>query len=407
MLNVITPEEVLNVIENSFSALNKPSETVSLFDALSRILSMDITANEFVPDFRRSTVDGYALRAADTFGCSDSLPALLNFAGEVFMGEDAKFAINAGECAAVPTGGAVPEGADSVQMIEFSENYGDGTIGILKSTAPGNNMIFRGDDVKPGDVVLKKGRRLQPQDIGALAALGITEVNVVPSVRVGILSTGDELVSPEAKPSAGQVRDVNSALVAAVLAQAGASVICYGIIRDDETLLTEAVKKALSECDMVMISGGSSVGTKDATCRVIDSCGEVLFHGIAMKPGKPTIFGKADSKPIIGLPGHPVAAMFCTHLFVCPLMYRLEGRQWHRRTITARLSENISANHGRAQYNGVRLINDKSGTVAVPIRGKSGLITTLAGSDGYFCIPRDCEGFAAGQEIPVTILATD
>jgi len=179
MLNVITPEEVLNVIKTNFSPLYNELQTVGLDEALGRVLSEDIIANEYVPDFCRSTVDGYALRACDTFGCSDSLPALLNYAGEVFMGEEAKFSILPGQCGAVPTGGAVPDGADSVQMIEFSENYGDGTIGILKSTAPGNNMIFRGDDVKPGDVVLKKGRKLQPQDIGALAALGVTQVNVV------------------------------------------------------------------------------------------------------------------------------------------------------------------------------------------------------------------------------------
>ena len=407
MLNVITPEEVLNVIKTNFSPLYNELQTVGLDEALGRVLSEDIIANEYVPDFCRSTVDGYALRACDTFGCSDSLPALLNYAGEVFMGEEAKFSILPGQCGAVPTGGAVPDGADSVQMIEFSENYGDGTIGILKSTAPGNNMIFRGDDVKPGDVVLKKGRKLQPQDIGALAALGVTQVNVVPKIRVGILSTGDELVPPYEQPGMGQVRDVNSALVGAVMTQAGAVITQYGIVRDNETTLLSAVKKALEECDIVMISGGSSVGTKDATSRVIESCGELLFHGIAMKPGKPTIFGRSGSKPIIGLPGHPVAAMFCTHLFVCPLLYQLEGRIWNRRTINALLSESISANHGRAQYNGVRLVNKDEAVVAVPIRGKSGLITTLAGSDGYICIPRDCEGFSAGQQIPVTILATD
>ncbi|MBR5261861.1 MAG: molybdopterin molybdotransferase MoeA [Oscillospiraceae bacterium] len=407
MLSVVTPEEVHKTIATEFEALRSPAQTVSLSDALGRVIREDISACEYVPNFCRSTVDGYALRASDTFGCSDALPAILNLAGEVFMGESASFSIAPGECAIVPTGGEVPEGADSVQMIEFSENYGDGTIGIYKSTAPGNNMIFRGDDVKPGDTVLKAGRALQPQDIGALAALGITEVEVSPRIKAGIISTGDELVPASEKPGAGQVRDVNSALVAAVMKQAGAEIKCYGIIRDDENLLLSAVKTALAECDIVMISGGSSVGTKDATCRVIEHCGEVLFHGIAMKPGKPTIFGKVGNKPIIGLPGHPVAAMFCTHLFACPLLYKLEGRAWNRRSITAQLTENISANHGRAQYNGVRLVEDGSTLKAIPIRGKSGLITTLAGSDGYICIPRDCEGYSAGQEVYVTILATD
>ncbi|MBR2917095.1 MAG: molybdopterin molybdenumtransferase MoeA, partial [Clostridia bacterium] len=276
MLSVVTPDEVHKIINSEFHPLDMPAQAVSLGDALGRVLFEDITAEEYVPDFCRSTVDGYALRASDTFGCSDSLPAILNLAGEVLMGESANFAINSGECGIVPTGGEVPEGADSVQMIEFSENYGDGTIGIYKSTAPGNNMIFRGDDVKPGDVVLKSGRALQPQDIGARAAMGITEVKVAPRVRVGIISTGDELVPASEKPGAGQVRDVNSALVAAIMAHAGASVRQYGIIRDDENLLHSSVKRAIEECDIVMISGGSSVGTKDATSRVIESCGELL-----------------------------------------------------------------------------------------------------------------------------------
>ena len=408
MLQVKTPDEALDIIRSAFVPLDRPPEAVPLSAALGRVLARDVTADAWVPDFCRSTVDGYALRAADTFGCSDALPAQLLLAGEVRMGEGAGLSLEPGQCAAVPTGGEVPQGADAVQMLELCEDYGDGTIGVLKSVAPGHNMIFRGDDVKPGDRVLPAGRRLEPQDIGALAAMGVTGVPVLPRLKVGVISTGDELVEPEYAPAAGQVRDVNGPLVCALLAQAGAVPEFYGIIPDQEDRLTRTVEQALEECDVVILSGGSSVGEKDAAYRVMSSLGDVLFHGIAMKPGKPTLLGRtASGKAMVGLPGHPVAALFCTHLFVRALLARLEGRALRRRQVTARLTEEVSANHGRAQYSGAILRESSQGLEALPIRGKSGLITTLAGADGYFCIPRDCEGFPAGTQVLVNIFIAD
>ena len=293
-------------------------------------------------------------------------------------------------------------------MLELCEDYGDGTIGVLKSVAPGHNMIFRGDDVKPGDRVLPAGRRLEPQDIGALAALGVVSVPVVPRLRVGVISTGDELVPPECIPAAGQVRDVNGPLVCALLEQAGALPRFYGIVPDQENRLTRTVERALESCDGVILSGGSSVGEKDAACRILSALGEVLFHGIAMKPGKPTLLGRtASGKAMVGLPGHPVAALFTTQIFVRALLARLEGRTLRQRQVTARLTEKVSANHGRAQYNGAILRQGPEGLEALPVRGKSGLITALAGADGYFCIPRDCEGLPAGARIPVHIFTAD
>ncbi|MBM6926872.1 gephyrin-like molybdotransferase Glp [Pseudoflavonifractor phocaeensis] len=408
MLNVKTPDEALEIIRTAFAPLDLPPETVPLAAALGRVLALDVTADAWVPDFHRSTVDGYAVRASDTFGCSDALPAQLILAGEVRMGEGAGLTLAPGHCAAVPTGGGVPQGADAVQMLELCEDYGDGTIGVLKSVAPGHNMIFRGDDVKPGDRVLPAGRRLEPQDIGALAALGVISVPVVPRLRMGVISTGDELVPPECIPAAGQVRDVNGPLICAMLEQAGALTRFYGIIPDQEDRLTRTVEEALEACDGVILSGGSSVGEKDAACRIMSALGEVLFHGIAMKPGKPTLLGRtASGKAMVGLPGHPVAALFTTQLFVRALLVRLEGRTMRQRQVTARLTEAVSANHGRAQYNGAILRQGPEGLEALPIRGKSGLITTLAGADGYFCIPRDCEGFPAGAQIPVYLFTAD
>lgn len=402
MLHVKTPEEVLALIEAEFEAV-AGTEMVSLSAAMGRILAEDIAATEYVPDFDRSTVDGYAVRARDTFGCTDAIPAILPLQGEVLMGEGAEFALNPEECVAVPTGGAVPKGADSVVMVEYTEDYGDGTIGISKSAAPGQNMIFRGDDVFPGKVVLEQGRVLSSQDIGALAAIGRVQVPVAKKLKIGVISTGDELVPPEQTPGPGQVRDVNSPMLEAMLTAFGAEVINYGIVIDDEALLSEKVHKAVAECDAVLLSGGSSVGVKDAACRIIESMGSLLMHGIAIKPGKPTILGKTGAKPLVGLPGHPVAAYFITKIFILPLLCRLTGRKQESYTTTARVTESISANHGRAQVHCCRLESRDGALWASPIRGKSGLITTLAGADGYFIIDRDCEGLPQGAQVQVFV----
>ena len=402
MLHVKTPEEVLALIETEFEKISH-TEQVSLAEAMGRVLAEDIAATEYVPDFNRSTVDGYAVRSRDTFGCTDAIPAILTLQGEVLMGQGADTALQADGCIAVPTGGAVPEGADAVVMVEFTEDYDDGTIGMLKSVAPGQNMVFRGDDVYPGKPVLEKGRVLSSQDIGALAAIGRVQVPVVKKLTVGVISTGDELVSPAEVPGPGQVRDVNSPMLEAMLGAFGVRVINYGIVIDDEDLLREKVEKAAAECDAVLLSGGSSVGVKDAACRIIESMGKLLLHGIAIKPGKPTILGKTGVKPLVGLPGHPVAAYFITKLFVLPLLSRLMGREQAAYTTTAKVTENISANHGRAQYHCCRLERKDGELYAYPIRGKSGLITTLAGADGYFCIDRDCEGLPKFAQVQVTI----
>ena len=398
MLNVLTPDEVMELIESEFSPLEE-SEEICYRDALGRTLSKDIKATEYVPDFNRSTVDGYALRAADTFGCTDAIPAILTLAGEVLMGKGADFVLPEGSCAYVPTGGAIPDGADCAVMIEYSEDYGDGTIGIMKPGAPGLNMIYRGDDVFPGKTILEKGRTITASDIGALAANGIVSVKVAKKCKIGIISTGDELVPPEEKPAEGQVRDVNTPVLEALFRSCGAETVCYGIAVDDRDLLKRKVEQALDECDAVILSGGSSVGVKDATHDIIESLGKMLLHGIAVKPGKPTIMGRSGNKPIIGLPGHPAAAYFVAKTFVVPVINRLTGRTDECHRVKAVLAESVGANHGRSQYNAVRIRDG----VAYPIRSKSGLITQLAGADGYMCIDRDCEGLEKGTEIEVYI----
>jgi molybdopterin molybdotransferase len=408
MLSVKTPEEVLRLIQET-PLETPPACQVPISEGLGRVLAEDIVSGEFVPDFNRSTVDGYAVRAADTFGASESIQAILPVSGEIRMGDAAPGELPAGTCMAVPTGGDVPEGADAVVMLEYTESYGDGTVGVTKPAAPGENLIFRGDDAAPGAVLMKAGKQLAPHDIGALAALGISRIMVRQKPRVGIISTGDELIDYGEKPQKGQIRDVNSALLAAVVLESGGSPKQYGILRDDAAILEDTVLKAARECDMVLVSGGSSVGTKDATARVIGQNGTLLFHGIAMKPGKPTILGVVGGKPVFGLPGHPVAAYFVASLFIRPMIAKLLGTEFKTHTVSARLATAVSSNHGRAEYLGVRL--DTPGypmatpglPTATPLRGKSGLIVTLTGSDGYMVIPRDCEGLAKGTEIQVTL----
>ena len=400
MLEVKTPEEVLRLIEKEFKPLGQ-TESVPLSAALGRVLAEPITAQEYVPDFDRSTVDGYACRAADTFGCSDAIPAILNLAGEVLMGQGADFALSRDSCVYVPTGGAIPKGADCAVMLEYTEDYGDGTVGIMKPGAPGMNLIFRGDDVFPGKEILPAGRVLTAQDIGALAAIGRISVPAARRVKVGVISTGDELVPPNKTPGPGQVRDVNAPLLTAMLEAFGAEAVSYGIVVDDEALLRRKMQDAARDCDAVILSGGSSVGVKDAACRIIESMGELLLHGIAIKPGKPTILGKAGNKPLIGLPGHPVAACFVAQLFVLPLLGRLMGRKREEYTVTAELTESLGANHGREQINACHLNWEGGKLLASPIRSKSGLITQLAGADGYFIISRDCEGLPKGAQVHV------
>lgn len=288
-------------------------------------------------------------------------------------------------------------------MLEYTEDYGDGSIGVMKAGAPGMNVIFRGDDVCPGKTILRSGRVLTAPDIGALAAVGKTAVPVIRKLKVGLISTGDELVPPGQKPGSGQVRDVNTPLLTALFTGGGVQVIHYGIVADEERLLRNTMRQALDMCDGVVLSGGSSVGMKDATCRLIQEMGELLFHGIAIKPGKPAILGKAGNKPLVGLPGHPVAAYFVAQLFVLPLLSRLMGREQRQYPVTAELAESVAANHGRAQVNACRLETRGNQLTAVPIRSKSGLITQLAGADGYFIIDRDCEGLPKGAMVQVYV----
>jgi len=409
LLDVKTRNEALDIINLNFPSAKMTesfcSEKVGILDSTGRILHADITAKENVPGFNRSTVDGYAVLSADTFGCSESNPAILILKGEILMGESADRLLEPGTCLVVSTGGEIPENADAVIMHEYTEDYENGMIGFQKPAAPGNNIIFKDDDAAIGDVVLKAGTLITPRVTGMLAALGCTTAEVRCRPIVAVISTGDELVPVSTVPKSGQVRDVNTTMLFAAIVKFGAEVKDFGIIKDDEKTIRTAMLEAAEISDIVLISGGSSAGTRDMTAKVIESEGELLLHGIAIKPGKPTILGKVKEKPVFGLPGHPVAAYMVTELFVRPLITRMTGvekarkTEQKRKTTKVKLSEAISSNHGREEYIAVKI--DEEGT-AHPVKGKSGLISNLADADGYICIPGDTEGLKKGAEIILT-----
>ena len=400
MLQVLPLEDANKLLEQHFITI-LPTETVPLSDALYRTLSEDLKSPAYVPDFTRSTVDGYAVRAADTFGCSEAIPALLRCIGSIEMGQAASFSLSAGECAYVPTGGALPEGADAMVMVEYTEPLAGGLIAIQKPSAPAAHLIFRGDDVKPEDPIFPRGTLLQPQHIGLLAALGMTGIPVYQKPRVAVLSTGDEIVPPEtASLAMGQMRDVNGPLLTAALCDCGAVPLPCGIVPDNPAILKEAIQNAFKQADVVLFSGGSSVGTRDAAASVLENLGDVLFHGIAIKPGKPTLAAMVQGKPVLCLPGHPVAVHFLFSLLVKPMLLRMMGRKESFMTLSAVCTVAIPSNHGREECIAVRLTDGK----AVPLMGKSGLISTLCHADGYLRIPRNTEGIAAGETVQVTLL---
>jgi len=399
MLNVITVSEAQQLIAEKFGQLRMPDEQVLLEGALGRVLAQDCVATEFVPDFNRSTVDGYAVRAQDVFGCSDSIPALLIQIGEAHMGEHTTLTIHSGECVYVPTGAEIPAGADCVITLEDTEPLGDGTIAVYKPVPPGTNLIFRGDDVKPGDLVLPAGRRLNVADIGALAALGQTSVFVRQAPRVAVISTGDEIVAPGEPLPMGKIRDVNAPMLLALAQEAGAIADFIGIIPDSVPDVRAALEKTLVGHDLVLLTGGTSVGVKDAVPQVVAELGELLVHGLAVKPGKPTLFGQVGGKPVFGLPGNPVAAYFMAYLLVRPLLASMLGTHFDERKVSLPVARNVPSNHGREEYMPVVIREGK----AQPIASKSGLITTLANTDGFLCIPRDKEGLRQGEVVEVTL----
>ena len=373
-------------------------EEIPLEAALSRVLARDVLADIDIPGFDRSTVDGYAVIAADTTGASEAIPAMLQCRGRVLMGKANADRISPGTCWYVPTGGALPEGADAVVMIEHAEQIGDDIL-VHRPVAPGENVVLRGEDCEGGKTVLERGRMLSPREIGVVAAIGADRVCVMKTPKVGIISTGNEVVPITSTPGPGEVRDANSYLAGTFVAERGCHPVYFGIVRDERAALRQVISSALDQCDVVLISGGSSKDERDNTAAVIEELGEVLVHGIALAPGKPTIIGTARGKPVIGLPGHPASAFVVLVAIVEHLLAAMLGVTVARRTVRARLTQNIPSTRGREDYIRVSLRDGE----ATPVFGKSGLLNTLVRSEGLVRIPASSEGFEVGEEVEVIL----
>ena len=399
MLQVLTLDEARVLLLNIAEKVEKTTERARLSGLFGRVLAEDVFANEDLPSFRRSAVDGYAVRASDTFGASAAQPALLHLCGEVNMGERAGFALESGACAAVFTGGELPDNADAMVMLEEAERLPNGMVAAERAAAPGNHIVYRGDDAKRGALLLPAGRRLFARDVGLLAAFGCSEAGVFARPRVGIVSTGDELIDPAETPQGAQVRDANGPMLAAACTQAGAEARFWGRVPDDEEALLSAMRLCANQSDLMLVSGGSSAGARDAVARCLGRLGSVFFHGLALKPGKPALAGLIGRTIVIGLPGHPAAAYLVFHALVLPLLAALAGETYCERTAAAELTEPAPSNHGREEL----LLVSLNGGEAKIVHSKSGLVSPLSRADGYVRIPRDAEGLQKGARVKVIL----
>ena len=392
-----------NIPEQSFAV-----EKLKTSEAAGHVLALPVVSNESLPAFSRSSVDGYAVKARDTFGASESLPVYLSEIGEVPMGGEPEFSLDSTQTAVIHTGGMLPEGADAVVMIEYTQIPQPGEVEILKSVASQENVILKGEDVSPGMEVLPAGIRMRPAEIGGMLALGIVEADFVRKPRIGIISSGDEVISPDQTPRTGQVRDINSFTLSALVQKSGGEAVNYGIVSDKKEDLKVTLEKAHQECDVALVTAGSSASTRDLTSIVIQELGEpgVLVHGVNVRPGKPTILAVCNGKPVIGLPGNPVSALVIANLFLVPVIERLSGlkKKEAKAIVKARLKINVPSLSGREEWMPVLLEHTSQGYLAEPIFYKSNLIFALARADGLMRVSADAVGLEAGHELEVLLL---
>lgn len=392
--------------EYASPALRKETE-VALEKAEGCVLATDIVCSEPIPDFRRSTVDGYAVKSLDTQGAGESIPVFLEIIEEIAIGVEPEKTLLAGQCAYVPTGGAIPEGADAMVMIEYTELLDNTLVAIYESAAVGKGVVQIGEDAKQGTLLLTKGTLLSPKEIGVLASLGMEKVIVYQPWQVTIISTGDELRKPGEIKGKCQIYDVNTYTIGAQVKQAGMEIIRTMTLPDEEKVLEENIRKAMQDSDLVVLSGGSSQGKKDMTADLVEKVAQpgVWTHGLALKPGKPTILGsdEASQTLFVGLPGHPVAAMMVFELLVLWLQRNLQGQK-EKLPVPAKLESNIPAAAGRATCQTVKLIAEENGYLARPVYGKSGLMSSLTQADGYVLLPVNQEGLQSGSTVYVNLL---
>lgn len=403
--NVVSIEEAKKLLLDKLS-LNLNTQEIDILESLDRVIGEDIISRENIPGFDRSTVDGYAVKSTDTHGASESLPSFLELKGEVDMGKETNQEIVSGQAIYVPTGGMLPKGADGVVMIERAEKMDSENILIYKSISSGENVIFKDDDIKTGQLVLKKGKRITPQDIGILASLGIFNVKVYAKPKFYIISTGDEIIDLDEEMKVGKIRDINSYVLCAMIKKLGGQVTKRTIVKDDFELLKLEVELGLNSSDMVILSGGSSVGTRDFTNDVIDSFegNGVFIHGMSIKPGKPTIVGEAKGKGVIGLPGHPVSSIIVFKVLVEEYIREKMKIKETMNTTRAIVDFNFPSSSGKTTFQMVSLEEREGKIYAVPNFGKSGMITLLSKSSGYIKIDLHEEGLYKGEERTVYFL---
>jgi molybdopterin molybdotransferase len=383
-------------------ARRTPVEDVPLAEALHRVPAADVPAPSPLPGFARSTVDGFAVRAADTYGASEGLPSYLDLVGAVAMGRAPEVAVRPGTAVAMPTGGALPDGADAVVMVEFTAETMPGTIEVTRPVAPGGGIVRADEDVAAGAALVPVGRPLRAPDLGLLAAAGVTTAAVHARPRVVVLSTGDEVVPPdtlELRP--GEVRDATASALAGLVRDAGGEPVLGGIVSDEPGALEKRLRDVLPEADLVVVSAGSSVGARDETAGAVAAVGEVWCHGLSIKPGKPTLLADCAGVPLVGLPGNPLSALVVFRLVGVPLVWRLAGCEVPppEPSTRARLARDLPSAAGRLDVVQVAVRDG----VAEPIFGPSALLSVLTRADGCIVVPEPATGLDAGAEVEVTL----
>ena len=404
---LVTPDEAKKILVEVSPVESEILETVC---ARGRILAEDLYSQVDLPHFHRAAMDGYAVKAKDTFGASTTLPAYLKLVGTVEMGKEAMNSVGSGETVRISTGGMLPPECDAVVMVEYTEEVGNQMVEVQRNVSPWQNVIQIGDDIKKGELVFTCGRRLRAHDLGALTGIGIASLKVFKKPRVALISTGDEIVDARIEPAPGQVRNINQHSLAGLIEEWGDELRDFGVFRDDRAALEQTMKLAIDWADLLFLSGGSSVGARDITLDTILSLpnARILFHGISVSPGKPTIFANACGKPILGLPGYPVSALVIFDLFAVPLLRRLGGEipaaaTQVQKTTRAILKTNIASQSGREDYVRVRLEPSDGRLYAVPLPSKSGAIFTLVKADGMIRIDLNQEGIEQGEEVEVIL----
>lgn len=390
-------EEAKRVVEANIEPV-KRLETVGIDDASGRVLAEDIVAAMSIPSFDRAAMDGYAVKARDTFDAGQFSPRVLTLVGEVHAGGKPEKRVKTGECIQIATGAMMPGGADAVVMVEDTEAE-DGKVKVFKSVYPRANVGRKGEDIKKGSAVLREGFVLEPGRVGVLASQGITKVKVYERPRVAVLPTGEEVVEVGKKLKPGQLYDINSHTISSVVRASGGIPQRVGISGDNLNELKTTIREALKS-DLVVLSGGSSVGERDLLVDVLQGWGEILFHGIQVKPGKPTIFAMIEGKPLMGMPGYPTSCLINTYLFILPAVRKMAHLPPRRgETVEAKLSRRVPGSVGRRQFLTVRVEGDE----AVPVFKESGAITSVAEADGYIEIAQNIDLVEKGEPVTVTL----